>query len=376
MRNSHASRVLPMPAGPITDTRRARPSRPVAWNSSLSRRSSSSRPTNGASSVSDRFRPPRSATTRSARHAGTGAALPLSVCSPAGSKAIAFEAARCVASPTRTEPGGATDWRRDAVFTRSPATMPCPTAPIMTAASPVSTPARASIPGPSALTAWTSSSPARTARSASSSCAVGAPQTAITASPMNFSTVPPYRAITSDARSKYRPSTARTSSASRSSAKGVNPTRSANRIDTTRRSVDGPGRAADPAAAEPPYVGPGVVAPVCPALAGRAAAQSPQKASPGSFGAPHAGQATARGAAHRAQNLRPGRFSAPHREQVMPGTPSCVRGTVTHGTPDRYWLDPGPARAEPARSHTERLLSLPASPSRRSRRRTAARTTG
>ena len=32
---------------------------------------------------------------------------------------------------------------------------------------------------------------ARTARSASSSWAIGAPQTAITASPMNFSTVPP-----------------------------------------------------------------------------------------------------------------------------------------------------------------------------------------
>ena len=37
----------------------------------------------------------------------------------------------------------------------------------------------------------TKSSAARTARSASSSCAVGVPQTAITASPMNFSTVPP-----------------------------------------------------------------------------------------------------------------------------------------------------------------------------------------
>ena len=34
-------------------------------------------------------------------------------------------------------------------------------------------------------------SPARTARSASSSCATGAPNTAITASPTNFSTVPP-----------------------------------------------------------------------------------------------------------------------------------------------------------------------------------------
>ena len=49
----------------------------------------------------------------------------------------------CV-SPTSTVPGGATDWRRDAVLTRSPATIPWPTAPIVTAASPVRTPARSS----------------------------------------------------------------------------------------------------------------------------------------------------------------------------------------------------------------------------------------
>ena len=39
--------------------------------------------------------------------------------------------------------GSAADWMRDAVFTRSPATMPWPSAPSVTAASPVSTPARA-----------------------------------------------------------------------------------------------------------------------------------------------------------------------------------------------------------------------------------------
>ena len=88
--SSQASRLLPMPAGPITLTRRARWSRPVAWNRSLSWRSSSSRPTNGASSVSARLRPPTSATTRIARQASTGAALPLSCCSPAFSKAIAL----------------------------------------------------------------------------------------------------------------------------------------------------------------------------------------------------------------------------------------------------------------------------------------------
>jgi hypothetical protein len=39
--------------------------------------------------------------------------------------------------------------------------------------------------------------PALTARSASSSCATGAPNTAITASPTNFSTVPPCPSTTS-----------------------------------------------------------------------------------------------------------------------------------------------------------------------------------
>ena len=101
-----------------------------------------------------------------------------------------------MASPTYTSPGGAADWIRDAVFTRSPATIPSPVAPSVTAASPVRTPARARRPStpasaPSWATVFVRSSAARTARSASSSVATGAPHTAITASPMNFSTVPP-----------------------------------------------------------------------------------------------------------------------------------------------------------------------------------------
>ena len=85
---------------------------------------------------------------------------------------------------------------REAVLTRSPATIPSARAPIVTAASPVSTPTRARRSAdptslPSASTAAARSIAARTARSASSSIATGAPHTAITASPMNFSTVPP-----------------------------------------------------------------------------------------------------------------------------------------------------------------------------------------
>ena len=189
--NSQASRDLPMPATPTIDTSVARRSSAVAWNSSLTSRSSRSRPTNGGSSAEDLSAPLRPAVTRTASQRGTGSALPLSACSPASSYATAASVVRRVASPTSTCPGSAADWIRDAVFTRSPATMPCPSAPRVTAASPVSTPARAATAGSSSGTSARRSSAARTARSASSSCATGAPQTAMTASPMNFSTVPP-----------------------------------------------------------------------------------------------------------------------------------------------------------------------------------------
>ena len=91
-----------------------------------------------------------------------------------------LEGDRCRRSPVRGlahqyRPGAATDWIRAAVLTRSPATMPWSVAPSVTAASPVSTPARALMPWPRPLTASRSSSAARTARSASSSRAVGVP---------------------------------------------------------------------------------------------------------------------------------------------------------------------------------------------------------
>ncbi len=123
-RNSQARRLLPMPAGPRSDTRRTLRSRAEEWNRSLSSRNSVSRPTKGASSASDRLRPPTSATIRTARHAGTGACLPLSIWSPACSKVMAAADARRVVSPTRTVPGWATLCSREAVLTRSPATSP------------------------------------------------------------------------------------------------------------------------------------------------------------------------------------------------------------------------------------------------------------
>ena len=193
--SSQASRLLPIPAWPTSETSRARCSRPVAWNCSLRKRSSSVRPTNGGSSASGRRAPPRSPTTRIARQAGTGEDLPLSSWSPAATNSRAGSAAMRVASPTSTVPGGATDWSLAAVLTMSPVTIPCPSAPTFTAAAPVRTPTRTdsstASSRPSAGTMSTRSRAARTARSASSSCAMGAPHRAITASPMNFSTAPP-----------------------------------------------------------------------------------------------------------------------------------------------------------------------------------------
>ena len=52
---------------------------------------------------------------------------------------------RIVDSPTKTAPGVATDWNREAVFTRSPATIPWSSASRVTAASPVRTRACAKV---------------------------------------------------------------------------------------------------------------------------------------------------------------------------------------------------------------------------------------
>ena len=195
LRSSQASRLLPMPPWPVTDRSRTRRSREVAWRKSLSRRSSSSRPTNGASMPSLRPWPPRSATTRRARHAGTGAGLPLRSCSPAGSKAIA--ARRGALGGLADEDGAGRRHRLE------------PGRGVHHVAGDHPLADRADRDGglagedagpqlerlvarlaPRWRTASTRSRAVRTARSASSSCATGVPQTAITASPMNFSTVP------------------------------------------------------------------------------------------------------------------------------------------------------------------------------------------
>ena len=125
LRNSHASRLLPMPAGPMTDTSRSRALAPVAWNRSLSRRSSSSRPTNGASR---RLRavPPADARPRHAaraRPAPAPLALERLLAGRLERDGAAGRALGRLAHEDRSR-AAATDWRRAAVLTRSPATMP------------------------------------------------------------------------------------------------------------------------------------------------------------------------------------------------------------------------------------------------------------
>ena len=206
-----------------------------------SRPISRSRPTNG---VVERSRSPRAEVAPSARHTAIGFVLPFAVTGSTGSYAIAARVARCVSAPTTISPTGACCCSLDAVFTTSPATMASPCdgrADSVTTASPVFTAPRmlSSSSGRSALRAVTASrtaSAARTARSGSSPCEVGAPKTAITASPTNFSTRPPKDSSSSRTVPWYGVRIARTSSGSSCSERDVKPTRSTKTTLTILRS--------------------------------------------------------------------------------------------------------------------------------------------
>ena len=190
-----------MPAMPVTETRCAFRSSAQAWKSSLICRSSRSRPTNGASSPCDLSEPRRPETTRRARQSGVRPLLALQL-ERAGllvDDRLLGRAARRVADEDRARLGDRLDARRgvDEVAGDHALALGAERDRGLAREHPG---ARAEFLArrsrrPSAETAATRSSAARTARSASSSVAVGVPQTAITASPMNFSTVPPYSSI-------------------------------------------------------------------------------------------------------------------------------------------------------------------------------------
>src|SRR6266508_474943 len=99
--------------------------------------------------------------------------------------------------------------------------------------------------------------------------------------------------------SKYRERRSRTSSASRDSDSVVNPTRSANNTETSRRSESG-------SAAWARGVAP----------ATSAAPHSPQNFMPDVFDAPQVAHTSESGAPHSPQNFRPASFSVPQTEQI------------------------------------------------------------
>ena len=240
-------------------------------------------------------------------------------------------------SPTSTVPGSAADCSREAVLTRSPVTMPWSTAPTVAAASPVRTPARASSGRsrvrPSAATAGTISSAARTARSASSSCATGVPHTAITASPMNFSTTPPWRAPRRTRCRSSCASTARTSSASRV----LGERREADEVDEQHGHQPALGRV------EGCAPGRGPRRPAAGAAAGGGAALAAELAV-GLFAAAAHGARERERRPHSLQNLRPDSFAVPQFAQSMATSgrqstdrtgPAASRGRRREGLADQ-----------------------------------------
>src|SRR3989475_279317 len=156
---------------------------------------------------------------------------------------MAWRVASHVRSSITIPSGGAWACSRAAKFTTSPVTMNCPAAAASRSAttSPVVMAMRRCRSASSSALRLAIrrciASAARSARSGSSSCAAGIPKTAITASPMNFSTVPPYRVISSRIAAKKRAISARIGSGSSCLVTRVEPARSANSTVTTRRSA-------------------------------------------------------------------------------------------------------------------------------------------
>ena len=144
-------------------------------------------------------------------------------------------------------------------------------------------------------------SAARTARSGSSSWATGAPKTAITASPMNFSTVPPRCSTFQRSRAWNGSRSRRTSSGSSRSASVVKPTRSAKSTVTVRRSAE---------ASTPPG-------------SGSAAPQAPQKRKPSGLSG-----AAARADGHVQRVSRP-RALYPSRPWRRPSCDTTGNGSST-----------------------------------------------
>ena len=234
--SSSASRDFPIPASPAMVTNagipvwvaRARHSRRIV--------SSLDRPTSGMVRRAERVVRP------STGYAERSSVNPLARMFRRTPNATSDSVSVWVVPPASTSPGPAAVWSRAAAFTTGPVTRSCPAGPTPVAATPDSMPTRtrSGSASPSALPRRRRrpriARPARTARSASSSWTVGSPNTAITASPMNFSGRPRRACNSSVAASKNAPRTSRARSGSRRSPRPVESTRSAKRTVIILRS--------------------------------------------------------------------------------------------------------------------------------------------
>ncbi len=188
-RNSSNRRVLPVPAGATIEANCGRCSSSARSHSRFSCARSWRRPMNGGRFIWRAGRGPTSGNTR------RGRAFPLTSARRASPKRNADSAAATVRSLATISPGFAACWSRAATLTASPVTRKSPRAGSLVATtSPVFTPTRNSKRPANTVSAATASrraSAAASARSASLPWACGSPNTAIAASPMNFSSVPP-----------------------------------------------------------------------------------------------------------------------------------------------------------------------------------------
>ena len=185
---------MPTPASPTMVTSLGFAPATVARYAPSNRSNSCSRPTNARRSPwTPRGRIKERARTR--RRHGTPSGLPLASTAIGWSNSNAPLVAAAVRSPTRTSPGSAACSSRAATLTASPVNE-LPSRGWPTTTSLVFTPMRrARDPANVDSNLRCIDSAAWRARSAWSSYAAGAPNAAITASPANFSTVPPASVI-------------------------------------------------------------------------------------------------------------------------------------------------------------------------------------
>ena len=199
-RNSSSSRVLPTPAGAMMLTRKGRCSCSARRATSSSCCRSASRP---MSAVRVATRPVWARPSNGS--ARMGCDFPRTSIIWAGPNSKAARVLATVRSPQMMPHGSAAVCKRAATLTGSPVRGKSPVALSRIATtSPVLIPIRIGSRSPRTASCWTwsrNASAAESARAGSSSWVCGKPKTATTASPMNFSRMPPCSTTVSRATS-------------------------------------------------------------------------------------------------------------------------------------------------------------------------------